>query len=58
MADREVLQHPGDFLLDGVLIVGSSGVEVEVKELLKELNMGFFYCFSKETTSTSCQITI
>ena len=39
MADREVLQHPGDFLLDGVLIVGSSGVEVEVTELLKELNI-------------------
>ena len=39
MADREVIQHPGDFLLDGVLIVGSSGVEVEVTELLKELNI-------------------
>ena len=39
MADREALQHPGDFLLDGVLIVGSSGVEVEVTELLKELNI-------------------
>ena len=39
MADRETLQHPGDFLLDGVLIVGSSGVEVEVTELLKELNI-------------------
>ena len=39
MADKEVLQHPGDFHIDGVLIVGSSGVEVEVTDLMRELNI-------------------
>ena len=39
MADKEVLQHPGDYFLDGVLIVGSSGVEVEVTDLMRELNI-------------------
>jgi hypothetical protein len=39
MADREGLQHPGDFVLDGILIVGSSGLRLEIGNLLQELNI-------------------
>ena len=39
MADKEILQHPGDFILDGMLIVGSSGISVEISKLLQELNI-------------------
>ncbi len=39
MADKEILQHPGDYILDGMLIVGSSGVSVEISKLLQELNI-------------------
>jgi len=39
MADRENLQHPGDFVLDGILIVGSSGLRVEIGNLLQEINI-------------------
>ena len=39
MADKEILQHPGDFILDGMIIVGSSGVSVEISKLLQELNI-------------------
>ena len=39
MADKEILQHPGDFILDGMLIIGSSGISVEISKLLQELNI-------------------
>ena len=39
MADREGIQHPGDFVLDGILIVGSSGLRVEIGNLLQEINI-------------------
>ena len=37
--DRERLQGPGDFILDGALIVGSSGLRVNVVDQLIELNV-------------------
>ena len=39
MADKEILQHPGDFILDGMVIIGSSGIPVEISKLLLELNI-------------------
>jgi hypothetical protein len=39
MSDKEILQHPGDFILDGMLIIGSSGISVEISKLLQELNI-------------------
>ncbi len=39
MADKEILQHPGDFILDGMVIVGSSGITVEISKLVEELNI-------------------
>jgi len=39
MADKETLQHPGDYILGGMLIVGSSGVSIEISKLLHELNI-------------------
>ena len=39
MSDKERLQTAGDYILDGVLIVGSSGVPVNVIELVRELNI-------------------
>ena len=39
MSDRERLQGPGDFILDGALIVGSSGLRVNVIDQLIQLNI-------------------
>ena len=39
MSDKEYIQHPGDFILDGILIVGSSGIRIEIGNLLQELNI-------------------
>ena len=39
MADKEILQHPGDFILDGVVVIGSSGAVVDITTLLDELNI-------------------
>ena len=39
MADKNRLQHPGDYDLDGVLIVGSSGQPISVTKQVKELNI-------------------
>ena len=39
MADKEILQHPGDFILDGVVVIGSSGAVVDITKLLDELNI-------------------
>ena len=39
MSDKEYIQHPGDFILDGILIVGSSGIRIEIGNLLLELNI-------------------
>ena len=39
MSDSEIIQHPGDFVLDGILIVGSSGLRLEIGNLLQELNI-------------------
>ena len=39
MADKNTLQHPGDYNLDGVLIVGSSGARIAVTDQVRELNI-------------------
>ena len=39
MADKNRLQHPGDYDLDGVLIVGSSGARIAVTDQVRELNI-------------------
>ena len=39
MADKEGLQHAGDYDLDGALIVGSSGEKINVHGQVKELNI-------------------
>ena len=39
MADKETLQHPGDYIIDGMVVIGSSGVPVEISKLLQELNI-------------------
>lgn len=39
MADKGAIQHPGDFDLDGLLIVGSSGLKMEVGNLVQEVNL-------------------
>ena len=39
MADKQGLQHAGDYDLDGALIVGSSGEKVNVHGQVKELNI-------------------
>ncbi len=37
--DKERLQSPGDFFVDGVMIVGSSGLRVNVTDQIRELNI-------------------
>ena len=39
MSDRERLQGPGDYILDGALIVGSSGLRVNIIDQLIQLNI-------------------
>ena len=39
MADKNVFQYPGDYTLDGVLIVGSSGQKINVLSQIQELNI-------------------
>ena len=39
MADKNRLQNPGDYDLDGVLIVGSSGARIAVTDQVRELNI-------------------
>ena len=39
MSDRERLQGPGDYILDGALLVGSSGLRVNVLDQLTQLNI-------------------
>ena len=39
MSDRERLQGPGDYILDGALLVGSSGLRVNVLDKLTQLNI-------------------
>ena len=38
-ADKERLQTPGDFFIDGVMIVGSSGARINVTDQVRELNI-------------------
>ena len=38
-ADKERFQSPGDFFIDGVLIVGSSGARINVTDQIRELNI-------------------
>ena len=37
--DKERLQGPGDFFIDGILIVGSSGARINVTDQVRELNI-------------------
>ena len=37
--EKERLQKAGDFILDGVLIVGSSGIRVNIIDQVQELNI-------------------
>ena len=37
--EKERLQKAGDFILDGVLIVGSSGARINVADQIQELNI-------------------
>ena len=37
--DKERLQTPGDFFIDGVMIVGSSGARINVTDQVRELNI-------------------
>ena len=37
--DKERFQSPGDFFVDGVMIVGSSGLRVNVTDQIRELNI-------------------
>ena len=39
MSDKNALQHPGDFALDGVLLIGTSGIRKEVSNLVQEINI-------------------
>ena len=39
MADKERLQGAGDYILDGVLIIGSSGASINVINQLQQLNL-------------------
>ena len=39
MSDKNVIQHPGDFALDGMLIIGTSGLKREVGNLIQEVNI-------------------
>ena len=39
MADKNRLQYAGDYDLDGVLIVGSSGARIAVTDQVRELNI-------------------
>ena len=39
MADKEGLQYPGDYVLDEVMIIGSSGVPVNITDLIMEVNI-------------------
>ena len=39
MSDKNYLQHPGDFALDGMLVVGTSGVKKEISNLVQEINI-------------------
>ena len=38
MADKNLFQNAGDYTLDGVLIVGSSGWKINVLDQIQELN--------------------
>jgi len=38
-ADKEFLQGPGDFLIDSIMIVGSSGARINVTDQVRELNI-------------------
>ena len=37
--EKERLQKAGDYILDGVLIVGSSGARINVSDQVQELNL-------------------
>ena len=37
--EKERLQKAGDFILDGVLIVGSSGARINIADQVQELNI-------------------
>ena len=37
--ERERLQKAGDYILDGALIVGSSGARINVTDQVRELNI-------------------
>ena len=37
--EKERIQKAGDFILDGVLIVGSSGARINVVDQVQELNI-------------------
>ena len=39
MADRNVFQNPGDYTLDGMLVVGSSGQKINIISQVLELNI-------------------
>ena len=39
MADRNVFQNPGDYTLDGMLVVGSSGQKINIISQVRELNI-------------------
>lgn len=39
MADKEGLQYPGDYVLDEVMLIGSSGVPVNITDLIMEVNI-------------------
>ena len=39
MAQKDVIQAPGDYILTGPLIVGTSGEMINVAQLLQEINI-------------------
>ena len=39
MADKNTYQNAGDYTLDGILIVGSSGEKINVIDQVRELNI-------------------
>ena len=39
MSDKEILQFPGDYAIDEALIVGSSGVPINITRLIQEINI-------------------
>jgi len=39
MATKEAFQNAGDFILDGVLVVGSSGEAINIQNLVREINI-------------------